>query len=99
MTRSNPSRKNLDPNATLDMLRSAIERLSARRTIGYKAVDVDVLLDSLQELDEHLSEGGELPADWNIDERDPADDDDDDDDDGYEPVDDEDDDGDVDDDA
>lgn len=62
--RANPYRPS-NPNTTLEMMRKAAERLAEKARRGnYKPADVDVLLDAFRDLDEHLSEGGELPDDW-----------------------------------
>jgi hypothetical protein len=92
--RANPYRKS-NPDTTLEMARTAAERLALARSSGrYKPADVDVLLDAFLDLDEHLSEGGDYPEDWSIDEGDAdedddaeGDEDDDEDDDTAEPVD------------
>lgn len=74
--RANPYRKT-NPDSTLEMARMAAERLaSVRRSGVYRAADVDVLLDAFMDLDEHLSEGGDYPEDWTIDESDEDEDDD-----------------------
>lgn len=75
--RANPYRKS-NPDTTLEMARKAAERLAEMRRAGnYRSSDVDVLLDAFLDLDEHLSQGGDFPDDWSIDESDEGEDDDD----------------------
>lgn len=50
------------------MIRVQLEKLGDQSRTGYRAADVDQLVDLVAELDEHLSEGGEAPEDWCADE-------------------------------
>jgi hypothetical protein len=56
----------MDPNAVLKAIRDGIVNLSDLMEQGYAPYpeDVQVLLSQAEALDEWLSQGGYLPADW-----------------------------------
>ncbi len=55
----------MDPNATLDELRKRMAELGNTGSFEWEFLELDRMVELFQSLDQWISKGGFLPADWN----------------------------------